>query len=546
MLLPHNPRLPRDRRLRPRRPVILLTVGLACFGLSHLLTHAPALVERVYGAGIGPWIALALSRATGWIPFPVAEALLAGGVAAYLFLAVRACLQLVRRRRRLRNALGGAALRVAADAGIAATLFYLLWGFNYARPPLAERLGLPPGTGADTAEIAALARQEIQATNAAYLAIHGIPDAGRPTWIDESPGLLGRGLEEGWRRAVRELGLPASLSLPRGSVKRFIPAEFPSRVGISGFYFPWTGEAVVDGGEPALLLPFDMQHEKAHQRGAGPENEASFLGWVAATRSPDPYVAYAGHAMAQLTFVGILVRQDREAARALVAERLPGVRRDIRDYSDYLQRVEVRVAAEASRTVNNAYLRAKQVPGDVASYGRVARLLVAWSRAHGGHLEGSASRSAAGTDGTECSTHTTPSGALAATSPESNLLLLWRNTVHACRLASPRRNSRWMARRVRPIAGPFTSEGPARDGSPSGPGYRRTEGRSNAWRASQRSSRSSSDGERAYVRPPAGRAPRRGRASSSSCSSSRSSCSSCSGSWSSAATSTRASRSGRR
>jgi len=407
VLLPHNPRLPRDRRLRPRRPVILLAAGLACFGLSHLLARAPGLVESAYGAGVGPWIALGLSRATGWIPFPVAEVLLVGGLAAYLVLSVRAGLQLVRRRRRLRNALGGAALRVAADAGLVATLFYLLWGFNYARPPLGERLGLPQGTGADTAEIAALAREEIRATNAAYLAIHGVRDAGDPTRIDENRSVLRQGLEEGWRRAVRELALPAALSLPRGAVKRFIPAEFPSHVGISGFYFPWTGEAVVDGGEPALLLPFDMQHEKAHQRGAGPENEASFLGWMAATRSPDPYVAYAGHAMAQLTFVGILARQDRQAARALVAERLPGVRRDIEDYADYLERVEVRVAAEASRTVNNAYLRANQVPGGVASYGRVARLLVAWSRAHGGHLEGSASRSAARTDRTECSISTT-------------------------------------------------------------------------------------------------------------------------------------------
>ncbi len=86
VLLPHNPRLPRDRRLRPRRPAILLAAGLACFGLSHLLTRTPGLVEGVYGAGIGPWIALGLSRATGWIPFPVAEVLLAGSVTAYLIL----------------------------------------------------------------------------------------------------------------------------------------------------------------------------------------------------------------------------------------------------------------------------------------------------------------------------------------------------------------------------------------------------------------------------------------------------------------------------
>jgi hypothetical protein len=57
------------------------------------------------------------------------------------------------------------------------------------------------------------------------------------------------------------------------------------------------------------------------------------------------------------------------------------------DYADYLARVEVRAAAEASRRVNDAYLRANQVPGGVASYGRVARLLVSWARAHQGRLQ---------------------------------------------------------------------------------------------------------------------------------------------------------------
>jgi hypothetical protein len=387
VLLPAASRRSGDRAFRPGRPLLLLAAAAVCFALSRVLAMAPGLVESIYGRGAGPWIALALSRATGWIPFPVGEALMVGGVATYIGLAARACLQLARRRRHVRNVLAGAGLRVAGDLGLVVTLFYVLWGFNYARAPLGERLGLPTGTGADTAEIAALARQEVDATNAAYLTLHGVRDAGHPTRIIESREALRSGLEAGWRQTVAELGLPASLAIPRGPVKRFIPDRFPTRVGIAGFYFPWTGEAVVDGGEPALLLPFDMQHEKAHQRGAAPENEASFLGWLAATRSPDPYVAYAGHAMAQLTFVGILARQDRPAARALIAERLPGVQRDVDDYADYLARVEVRAAAEASRRVNDAYLRANQVPGGVASYGRVARLLVSWARAHQGRLQ---------------------------------------------------------------------------------------------------------------------------------------------------------------
>lgn len=382
-----GPRRPADRVLRPRGPLLLLAAGAACFLLARLLSHAPGLVEAVYGKRLGVWIPLALSRITGWIPLPLGELLMAGGAASYLWRGGRGLADVLRRRRRARNALAGAALRAARDAGLIVVLFYALWGFDYARAPLGRRLGLPSGTGADTTEIAALARQEILAANAAYRRIHGSDDAGRPTLLDEDGDALHRSLEEGWRAAVRLLGLDASLLPARGPVKRFVPDRLLTRVGISGFFFPWTGEAIVDAGEPALLLPFDMAHEKAHQRGFAPENEASFMGWLAATRSPDPRVAYAGHAMAQLTLVAILARSDPDLARRLADRRLPGVRRDIRDYADYLRRTEIRLAAEATTRVNDAYLKANQVPGGVQSYGRVARLLVAWARAHDGRLE---------------------------------------------------------------------------------------------------------------------------------------------------------------
>lgn len=379
---------PADRRLRPRRPLLLLAAGAACFLLSRLASHAPGLVEAVYGTRLGVWIPLALSRITGWIPFPLGELLMAALLAAWLWWAVRGAVDVVRGRRRLRNALGGAGLRLAADVGLIVVLFYVLWGFDYARAPLAGRLGLPAGTGADTAEIARLAREELLATNAAYRRIHGSEDAGHPTRLAGGPGKLREGLEAGWRSAVRLLGLPGSLLPARGPVKSFVPDRLLSGFGISGFFFPWTGEAIVDAGEPALLLPFDMAHEKAHQRGFAPENEASFMGWLAATRSPDPRVAYAGHAVAQLHLVSVLARSDPERAKALAGERLPGVRRDIRDYADYLRRTQIRLATEATTRVNDAYLKANQVPGGVQSYGRVVRLLVSWARAHGGRLEG--------------------------------------------------------------------------------------------------------------------------------------------------------------
>jgi hypothetical protein len=73
--------------------------------------------------------------------------------------------------------------------------------------------------------------------------------------------------------------------------------------------------------------------------------------------------------------------------RRIAAERLPGVRRDLSDLSEFYARYRgPRVARRVGSAVNDHYLRANGVSGGVQNYQYSARLLVTFARENGGHI----------------------------------------------------------------------------------------------------------------------------------------------------------------
>jgi hypothetical protein len=353
-----------------------MVAGVAAYALSAALARFPALAEGGYALHVSPLVARPLSLFSGLFPFALSEVLL-GAYVLWTLAALTAGARAVRARRRgPLHALGGGALRVGRDAGVFVVLLYALWGFNYARPPLEERLGWPEWQGARLEEVVRLAEASVTATNRAYLALHGRPDAGVPTTLLGGTASLEGPLDEGWARASARLGLPPSVSAPHGRVKQPFSSPFLARLGLSGVYSPFTAEANVVRGMPGVRVPFSMAHEKAHQRGVAIEAEASFLGFLVCSLSPDPLARYAAASFAQSQLVAALPQRER---RRLAGERLPGVVRDFRDLEEYRRRNES-VAGTVQSAVNDRYLRANRVPGGIQSYGRSAFLLILYAR----------------------------------------------------------------------------------------------------------------------------------------------------------------------
>jgi hypothetical protein len=373
----------RGRRLRVRG--VLFGSGLLSYLLFQLLSRSPGWVETWYAGGLGPVLTDAVARVTGVVPLPLAELVIAAFLARQLHGLWRGVRAFRAGERGPAGLLLDGSSRVAGDVGAALFLFYLVWGFHYARPPLEQRMGLGEGTEADSAELVALSREAMESVNRAYRDLHGSEDAGHPTRMPADREELMRRLRSGWERTARELELPGPTRARYGPVKPFWPSEALAYLGIGGFYFPWTGEPVFNSLLPAPSAVHTMVHEMAHQRGYAPEDDANFLAFLVASRSPDPLARYAAWFHAHVRLQNALGRVDREAWKAIRETRIAGVRRDIEAVVEYNRRYRGWMS-RASREVNDAYLRSQRVEGGVASYGMVTRLLVAYARTRDGRL----------------------------------------------------------------------------------------------------------------------------------------------------------------
>ncbi|MCZ6916064.1 MAG: DUF3810 domain-containing protein [Gemmatimonadetes bacterium] len=376
---------PANRPLRIQRHLGVLGVGVGAFLLFRLFALLPGLVETLYATTVGPLIVQPLSLLVGLLPLALVELVLIFYVTWLVVLTGRTAREVARRQRDWRNALAGGGLRMARDAGVMLVGFYALWGFNYARRPLSERLGWPAWNAPEIEALISLAEQSVESTNAAYWALHETEDAGHPTQDPPDLGALDRALETGWQRAAELLDLPGSTSRRYGRVKRLVLTPIVARFGIVGFYFPWTAEATVLWDSPAVTRPASMAHEKAHQRGIGPESEASFLGFVAASLSPSPHARYSATVFAQQQLLASLARADREVYGEVAARRFPGVLRDLADLAEYWRQFQG-VGTAIGRMVNDRYLRANRVQGGVLSYGRSVRLLITHASLNDGRL----------------------------------------------------------------------------------------------------------------------------------------------------------------
>ena len=260
----------------------------------------------------------------------------------------------------------------------------MLWGFNYARPNLEERVGWN-SSDVEVEEVAALAGELVEAANFAYVTLHGSEDGGQPT----APPYEWKGIEEslasGWTTAAPVVGPFPLWDFGYGRPKTAIASRILDYLGVSGFYFPWTAEANFNGGMPVMTQPHAVAHEMAHQRGFAREDESNFVGFLVAATSDDEFSRYSAYLFAQRQLLGAMARTDREAAIALAQQRSPGVQRDVETIREYWEQFDG-PAREAARSANDAYLRTNRVPGGVLNYGRSVELLVAYSHSRGGWL----------------------------------------------------------------------------------------------------------------------------------------------------------------
>jgi hypothetical protein len=322
-------------------------IALIAVALTLALVPLPApLVERWYSRGVYPPLQSAVTGATNLVPF----ALLDAAAAALLLLALAGLWRASGWRARLR----WLATRVLAAAAVTYILFVALWGLNYRRQPLEEKLDYDASRVTRDA-LVGLASTAATRANAGHAAAHADSPDAEP---------LARAFSE----TVLALGAPRPARV--GIPKRSALSLFFRQAAVDGMTDPWFLEIILNPDLLPIERPIVLAHEWAHLAGYADESEANFVAWLACQRGGalarySAALSTYGHASAALS------REDRRALPTLD----PGPRADLRAIAERYERASP-VVRDASRDVYDSYLKANRVEEGIAAYGEVVQLML--------------------------------------------------------------------------------------------------------------------------------------------------------------------------
>lgn len=332
--------------------VIVLAAGAA------LLPIDGGRVERFYSAQIYPVVQQTVTPVSNLVPFALFDVLtlMAGvGLMVVLTRGVRRAL----RQRRVQPLLQST-LALASGAAVAYLLFLGLWGMNYRRVAMADRLILDRDAPT-TEQVVALGVESVRHMNELHERAH----------------------RAGWETDPRR---NETLVTSYAFVQERLSGEafaVPGRLkwSIYGPYFRWTSvDGMVDPFALEVLanpdlLPFERTfvaaHEWAHLAGFADEAEANFVAWLMCVRA-NVAAQYSAWLSLYWQIAGEVGADDRKRLWDQLAE---GPRADIQAITDRVLRGQLPFLRNASWRVYDQYLRANRVEEGIRSYGQVITLI---------------------------------------------------------------------------------------------------------------------------------------------------------------------------
>ena len=345
------------------------SVALVALAATAALAPLPAsFIEEAYSNGVYPPLQSILTWVSNLVPVALLDVMLVAGVAWWAWRLVK---DVANRAGVASEGHDGgfgwmdilmrAAARTVAGAAAAYVLFLMVWGLNYRRVPLADKLQFE--AAAVSSEAAnTLARRAVADLNALYRDAHLEAEA-MPDAIDSV-------IAEALARVERSLKVarPARPARP----KRTILDRYLDAAGVDGVTDPYFLETIVASDLLPFERPFVIAHEWSHLAGFADEGEANFVGWLACMHG-DERLRYSGWLFLYNQTLSTVRPHDRAEIEARLG---PGPRSDLGAIAERARkRINPTVSAAGWRAYDG-YLKVNRVEAGAASYGEFVKLVL--------------------------------------------------------------------------------------------------------------------------------------------------------------------------
>ncbi|MGC6431458.1 MAG: DUF3810 domain-containing protein [Jejuia sp.] len=329
--------------------------------LIKLLAENPTFVEKFYSNGLYQYISKLMRWVLGWLPFSFGDLVYGlGGLYMVWWL--------VKNRKRIFKDFRNWLIDVMAAASLLYLAFHLFWGLNYYRLPLHKNLDLDADY--TTEQLVSVVDKLIEKTNRLHLEITDNDYVKVDVPYDKHT--IFEMIPNGYTNLKR---LFPDFEYTPESTKQSLFSYPLTYMGFSGYLNPLTNESQVNGRIPMYKFPTTTAHEIAHQLGYAAENEANFIGFMAASNNDDLYIKYCGYTFGLRFCLNELYFRDACLFQDAIANVNTGILKNYEDSRKFWEDHENPFEPFFKLFYSN-FLKANNQPKGMETYSYVVALLV--------------------------------------------------------------------------------------------------------------------------------------------------------------------------
>ena len=346
--------------LKNPKPYIAFSI-IPQYLIVKLLSQYPEFIETYYSNGLYPFISKLFRYTLGWIPFSF-------GDVVYTLSVIYIIRWFYINKKRITRDTKSWFIDVFAAVSVIYFAFHLLWGMNYHRQPLHKNLNLKADY--TTEQLIEVTKKLISKSNAIHFEISN--NDSLKIEMPQSKNEIINDAPKGYETLKRHF---PHLEYHPKSIKTSLYSLPLTYMGFSGYLNPLTNEAQVDRLIPSYKFPTTASHEIAHQLGYAAENEANFIGCLAALNHDNIYFKYSGYTFGLRHCLIEIYKRDEALYFELLETVNHGILLNYQEVQEFWDSYK-NPTEPIFKSTYNTFLKANNQTDGMKSYSYVVALLV--------------------------------------------------------------------------------------------------------------------------------------------------------------------------
>ena len=238
-------------------------------------------------------------------------------------------------------------LNLVAFSSILYFLFYFLWGLNYFKPSLVDKLNIKSEYEFNVLD---------ETINRVIFEIN-----------KESSSIS---------EDINKSDIFNLLNTNASNIKKSIIPDIFLYQKVSGHYIPFTSEAIFVDKIPLVDMPIVILHEQAHQNGYANEGEASFIAFSKAINDKDPYIRYSGYFYALINLLNEISKKNSDKLDDYITKLDEKVISDIKKVQNFWSKYSNSFLDKAQNYIYDLYLKSNNQEAGIMTYGEVSLYII--------------------------------------------------------------------------------------------------------------------------------------------------------------------------